>query len=154
MPLLQKFACGRQARTGRIRVGGGEKLMHMSLLGEFSLRSRRGKPILIASKKNRALLAVLALSPHLSASRDYLANLLWSDRDDEHARSSLRQSLAMLRKELGEDEAESLAVSAEAVSLVPHRATIDAVEFLRLAQSTDEAALQQAVELYRGELLS
>src|SRR6185295_20308379 len=112
------------------------------------------KPILIASKKNRALLAVLALSPHLSASRDCLANLLWSDRDDEHARSSLRQSLAMLRKELGEDEAESLAVSAEAVSLVPHRATIDAVEFLRLAQSTDEAALQQAVELYRGELLS
>jgi TolB-like protein/DNA-binding SARP family transcriptional activator len=154
MPLLQKSLAGVRPEPVASALGGGEKLMHMSLLGEFSLRSRRGKPILIASKKNRALLAVLALSPNLSASRDYLANLLWSDRDDEHARSSLRQSLAMLRKELGEDEAETLAVSAEAVSLVPHRATIDAVEFLRLAQSTDEAALQQAVELYRGELLS
>jgi DNA-binding SARP family transcriptional activator len=63
-------------------------------------------PIAISAKKNRALLAVLALSPGMTATRERLAGLLWGDRPDEQARSSLRQSLAALRKELGDaDEA-------------------------------------------------
>ena len=54
---------------------------------------------IVSAKKNRALLAILALSPSGWVPRQQLANLLWSDREDVHARSSLRQSLASLRKD-------------------------------------------------------
>jgi TolB-like protein/DNA-binding SARP family transcriptional activator/Tfp pilus assembly protein PilF len=122
------------------------------MLGEFSACDEAGRLVAITSKKNRALVAVLALSPRLSASRDRLANLLWGDRDDEHARSSLRQSLAILRKELG--EAEALVISDETISLVAERTEVDAFEFLQLAKASDPVSLQRAAELYQGDLLT
>src|SRR5262245_54280272 len=81
-------------------VPASGKALNFILLGGLSVRDGQGVPIGISSKKNRALLVILALSPNMRASRHQLANLLWSDRDDIHARSSLRQSLAVLRKEL------------------------------------------------------
>ena len=70
----------------------GEILVRLELLGTFSLYGSDGKSISIASKKNRALLAILALSLGLRATRERLAGLLWGDRGDDQARDSLRQS--------------------------------------------------------------
>jgi adenylate cyclase len=126
--------------------------LHIGVLGKFSAYDEAGRLVAITSKKNRALLTVLALSPHLSASRDRLANLLWGDRDDEHARSSLRQSLAILRKELV--EAEALLISEETISLVAERTRVDVLEFLQLVKASDAVSLQRAAELYQDELLS
>jgi TolB-like protein len=128
--------------------------LHLAVLGGFSARDTDRKSIAITSKKNRALLAILALSPQLSATRDRLANLLWSDRDDEHARSSLRQSLAQLRRELGDPTLSAMVIDGETISLIADRIEVDALEFLRLAQATDVVSLGKAAELYRGELLS
>ena len=80
--------------------------LDLALLGRFSATGPAAIARTISAKKNRALLAVLALSPGMAATRERLAGLLWGGRPDEQARSSLRQSLAALRKELGDaDEA-------------------------------------------------
>jgi adenylate cyclase len=146
-----KSSTGATASASERSLASG-KILHLCIFGEFSAWDEAGRSIAITSKKNRALLTILALSPRLATSRDRLANVLWSDRDDEHARSSLRQSLAVLRKELG--EAEALVVSDETVSLVADRIEVDALEFLRLVEATDAVSLQQAAELYRGDLFS
>jgi TolB-like protein/cytochrome c-type biogenesis protein CcmH/NrfG len=129
-------------------------VLHLAILGGFIAEGLNGRPVNITSKKNRALLAILALSAQLSAGRDRLANLLWSDRDDAHARSSLRQSIALLRKEVGEATLAAVIIADEAISLVADRVEVDALEFLQLAQATDAVSLRRAAELYRGELLA
>src|SRR5262245_22422008 len=70
------------------------------LLGTFEARDVADRPVDISAKKNRALLAALALSPLGWIFRERLADLLWSDRADEQARSSLRQSLISLRVQI------------------------------------------------------
>jgi TolB-like protein/two-component SAPR family response regulator len=130
------------------------KILHLTILGGFIAEGPNGRPVDITSKKNRALLAILALSPQLSASRDGLANLLWSDRDDAHARSSLRQSIALMRRELGETVLAAIDISDETISLIADRVEVDALNFLRLAEARDAASLRRAAELYRGELLA
>jgi len=64
-----------------------EKL-NLQLLGEFSLRRGDGRPVALTSKKNRALLAILALSPGLHATRENLAYLLWGSHSEDAARNS------------------------------------------------------------------
>ena len=71
--------------------------IRLGLLGTVSLTLGDGREIEVSSKKNRALLAILALAPGHQATRERLCGLLWSDRGEEQARGSLRQSLAVLR---------------------------------------------------------
>ena len=54
-----------------------------------------GKPVKIERRKALALAAYLALAEQRQ-SRDVVASLLWSDLDDEHARSALRSTLRAL----------------------------------------------------------
>jgi DNA-binding SARP family transcriptional activator len=65
----------------------------LNLLGGFELRPRAGPPIALSTKTGQALLAYLALVQGQRHSRDKLAALLWEDRPDQQARSSLRQGL-------------------------------------------------------------
>ena len=51
--------------------------------------------------------------------------LLWSDRGDQHARSSLRQALSGLRKELGEERVSALHITDEALTLDPERVIVE-----------------------------
>lgn len=122
------------------------------LLGAFSLNCG-GSGIEIAAKKSRALLAILALSPNQQATRERICGLLWSDRGEEQARSSLRQALAVLRKELGPLAAEALVTRDDILALRPEAAEVDALRLLQLA-SGDADALRQAARLYGGQLLA
>ena len=54
------------------------------------------------SVKARALLAMLALAPRGSRSRVWLRHKLWSDKSEDHAGASLRQSLLDIRRSLGQ----------------------------------------------------
>src|ERR1700755_2909290 len=72
------------------------------LLGSFEARLDAGPPIQFPTRKARALLAYLAICPGRAHSRDEVADLLWSMRDDEQARGSLRRTLSDLRKSLGD----------------------------------------------------
>jgi DNA-binding SARP family transcriptional activator len=97
----------------------GPALLRLTIFGRFCARDALGNEVPIKSKKSRALLAYLALPPGKERSREVIATLLWSDRGDEQARSSLRQALSGLRKELGEERISALRISDEALSLDP-----------------------------------
>jgi TolB-like protein/Tfp pilus assembly protein PilF len=129
-------------------------LIRLDLLGSFSLMGARGVPIAIRTKKNRALLAILALSSAGHATREHLCALLWGDRGEDQARSSLRQSLAVLRKELGDDERLVMHTRDDVVALRLESLRVDARELQSLAGVEEIEPLRKAAALYRGEFLA
>ena len=128
---------------------GVEARARIRLLGGFDLLTPQGAGVAISSRKTQGLLAILALSPGLSAGRDRLAGLLWGDRADEQARNSLRQALAALRKELGDAGLDLLEAERDQVRLVAERVSVDAAEMARLA---GEGKAGEAAALYGGAL--
>jgi TolB-like protein len=128
--------------------------IEMRLLGPFEIRDIAGRPLLIRAKKNRALLAALALAPLQTLPRARMTSLLWSDRGEAQARSSLRQALRGLRTDLAPAGVAALDINDDKASLNPSHVGIDVLEFQRLSGSHDVAALRRAHSLYRGELLA
>lgn len=127
--------------------------LELRLLGDFEARDA-GRLIGIKAKKNRALLAALALAPSGSLPRGFIASLLWSDRGEAQARSSLRQALVGLRDNLAAIDPPLLLIGDARVRLDLPRLDVDALAFLKLAGSSDGAALRGAAALYRGDLLA
>ena len=107
----------------------------------------------LPTRKTRALLAYLAVHPGQSQARDKLATLLWGESGHTQARTSLRQSLAALRKSLGAAATTALHVDPKTISLDPAVVEADVDRFERLVAEASPAALEEAVALYRGELL-
>lgn len=70
--------------------------LRLSCLGQLRLQDQVGNELTPRTRKARALLAVLALSGR-PWSRERLADLFWSDRGAEQARSSFRQAIFELR---------------------------------------------------------
>jgi DNA-binding SARP family transcriptional activator len=128
--------------------------IEMRLLGPFEVRDSAGEILSIKARKSRALLALLALAPAQSLPRERMMNLLWSERGDAQARSSLRQALAGLRSDLAATGAAALDTGHDRASINPANVKIDILEFRRLAASDDVASLRGAYALYRGELLA
>ena len=128
--------------------------IEMRLLGPFEVRHVAGRPLAVRAKKNRALLAALAMASPQSLPRERMTSLLWSDRGDAQARNSLRQALLGLRSDLAEANAAVLDIGDDRASINVANVGVDALEFQRLAASDDVAALRRADSLYRGELLA
>jgi TolB-like protein/Tfp pilus assembly protein PilF len=99
-------------------------MLRLTLFGGFRAAGADGSERAIKSKKAKGLLAYLALSPRLSRSREELMALLWSERGEAQARASLRQALAGLRRDLGED-AGALIVTNDAVALDPDKVAVE-----------------------------
>lgn len=99
--------------------------------------------------KHLALLIYLAVSKRGDfVAREDLLALLWPDADQDHARASLRQALACLRKGLGSHLV--LSMGRHTVGLDRDRIWCDAREFdALLEQGHPEGAL----ELYRGHFV-
>ena len=100
-------------------------MLRLSIFGRFRAADALGNEIPIKSKKARALLAYLALPPGKERSREEVMGLLWSERGDEQARSSLRQALSGLRKELGENAIRALKITDEALALDPSLVAVE-----------------------------
>jgi DNA-binding SARP family transcriptional activator/pimeloyl-ACP methyl ester carboxylesterase len=126
--------------------------LRLSLLGGFEARLEPGAPLTFRTQKAQALLAFLAVPPGQVHRRDKLAALLWGAMRDEQARTSLRQALYDLRKNLG-DAAGVLRTEGETVSLDPTAVELDIATFTRTAGEGAPEALEQAALLYRGDLL-
>ncbi len=119
-------------------------------------------PVALKRRKPLALLAYLAITSQ-RIPRDTLAELLYPGQDRDHAFSSLRQSLYLLRAAVGD---EWLAVDQDGVELVENPALwIDARELRRLSVEATSAQrsgdserclerLSAAAGLFRGEFLS
>ena len=129
-------------------------VLQLQLLGGFKALNDTGQEIAILARKGRALLAILALSPLGGISRERLATLLWSDRGEDQARSSLRQTLTVLRKELAAVGPSVLVADDQRVELARDAVEIDAVSIVSLSHATDVLSLRCAVNLYQGELLA
>ena len=86
-----------------IRKRGSSTRLVVRCLGRFRLEDQSGSQLHLRTRKARALLATLALDGRLM-SRDALADLLWSDRGEAQARSSLRQTIFELQHFGGKDD--------------------------------------------------
>jgi TolB-like protein/Tfp pilus assembly protein PilF len=124
------------------------------LLGGFEARLGASLPVQFPTKKARALLAYLAFHPGAAHSRDEVADLLWSTRGDEQARGSLRRTLSDLRKALPLANGEWLVSDGDILMLDGGNVDVDVARFERLAADGGPTALEQAAELYKGELLT
>jgi DNA-binding SARP family transcriptional activator len=121
-------------------------------LGTLDLRAADGRELfsLLAQPKRVALLAYLCIAePHGYHRRDKLLALFWRDSDQEHARTSLRKSLHVLRRALGEDTI--LSRGDDEVAINRDRIECDVTVF---EECIREKRYQDAVEVYRGDLLT
>ncbi len=75
--------------------------LHLRLFGHMAVDDGKGRSYLPRTRKTRALLAILAMASPKPVLRLQLAALLWSRRETEQARASLRQSVHELQDTLG-----------------------------------------------------
>src|SRR6185503_17884672 len=79
--------------------------------------------------------------------------LLWSDASDETALDNLRVCIWSLRKALGDTEHRIIAREGEDIVLDAHAFEVDVLTFRRLAAQSGRPELEEAAQLYVGELL-
>lgn len=142
-------------RTGTITRGQ----VRLRLLGEFGLtvdgNDRSGDiPV-----RARSLLAYLVLHAGQPCSRQQLAFRLWPDSTDAQARTNLRNVLHHLRRAAPEFDA-TIAVTPSTLCWIGAAGVeVDVLTFLDAVASATEpasdepAALRQAADEYRGDLL-
>jgi TolB-like protein/Tfp pilus assembly protein PilF len=123
----------------------------LTLLGGFELRSADGRDLALSTRKDRLLLAYLALHAGRPLARDRLAGLLWGDRGETQARDSLRQSLAAIRQAFRLVALDPVHAERETLAFDLDGIAIDAIAFERLASEANSRG--EAALLYRGPLL-
>src|SRR5262245_19250251 len=126
--------------------------LQLTFFGGFEARLAAGHPIALARHKVAALLALLALRPGQLHRRDKVAALLWADAPEPRARHSLRQALTELRLALA-PAGPCLMEQRDAIGVDPAAVDVDVSQFERLIADGAVAALEQAMALYRGDLL-
>ncbi|HYS19624.1 MAG TPA: BTAD domain-containing putative transcriptional regulator [Gemmatimonadales bacterium] len=126
-------------------------MVEFRLLGTLSLVTADGREAgsLLTQPRRLALLAYLAAAtPQGPHRRDTLLALFWPELDQEHARAALRQSLHVLRSALGANA--MLSRGDEEIGLDFERIWCDVAAF---ARAIDGGQTEQALDLYRGNLL-
>lgn len=117
-----------------------------------SLQIYRGNDALsLKGEKVRNLLAYLVLHPRITHRREMLASMLWPDAEPERVRRNLSDLLYRMQKEI---EPHWLLVDGDSIALQPNaNLWVDVWEFDRLIAGQNDDDLQNAVELYIGDLL-
>jgi DNA-binding SARP family transcriptional activator/TolB-like protein len=128
-------------------------LTYLRLLGRFTVAHDEAflKAVRLSTRKAGALLAVLAMSPQQTCTREELGALLWGSSSDAQARQSLRQAIHLLRKDLHADIVDA---GGDAIRLQPGRVWVDALHFEALSASGAFADLERAAALVQGEFLA
>lgn len=107
----------------RIDRSGNDRML-VRVDGPFRVIAGDGTDITPKGMKERALLALLALSPGQRRTRVWLQDKLWSDREAGQASGSCRQALSNLRKALG-PEVDRLSSDRNTVWLAPEVQVLD-----------------------------
>lgn len=121
-----------------LRTLGAASLERILEDGSRELALGPGKPL--------GLLAYLAFSPGRTATREHLTDVLWSELDPDAARHSLRHTLWLLRRHLGDDGIVTTDGSLRLAAPIES----DRDDFLA---GIDQPDFERAVEVYRGEFL-
>ncbi|MCK5621779.1 MAG: hypothetical protein KAJ11_05780 [Alphaproteobacteria bacterium] len=127
--------------------------LKISLLGGMEIGPVGGAREVSITRKAGAMIAYLALQDGHAQTRDKLAGLFWSRNTDEQARTNLRQALSRLRKAMANGDQAPLLANAEHVALDMARIDLDVEKFESLLGEGRTEALEQALDLYRGDLL-
>ncbi len=93
-----KSASGHAQTQVVRREPGGTRQVRLRLIGQMSAQSTQGEVELPRVRKTRALLAIMALADGKPVLRERIAGLLWSTREREQARASLRQCVHELQE--------------------------------------------------------
>lgn len=107
----------------------------------------------VLTRKNRLVLATLALSGPAGSGRSAVAELLWGGFAQEQAQASLRQALSAVRKALG-SLADAVVADSDRLRLDRSATEIDVEIFADLLASADPDDLEKALDLYKGDLLA
>ena len=141
---------GGESRTN---YEGVDSPLRVHLFGR--LRLERGtEPIRLSTRKAELLLAYLVLNPGFH-SRERTAALFWGDSPDESARASLRNALALLRRQVDPD---MLVADRQTVELrADFPLWVDALQFRseakRFLESPSPDQNRVALDLYTDDLL-
>ena len=126
----------------------------LRLFGGFELGALPGgERVALPRKRERVLLAYLALSPNCCQPRRKLAALLWGDATDETALDNLRTCVWSLRKALGDTGHRVIASEGDDIVLDAAAFEVDALAFRRLAAQSGRTELEAAANLCSGEFL-
>jgi non-specific serine/threonine protein kinase len=130
------------------------------------LRAAQGRRVVsrFQTQKTAALLAYLAYFRGRTHAREELTELLWPGCEPEQGRTSLRQALSSLRRQLeppGVPAGAVIVANRQTVELSSTAATTDVAELDAALEAAARAGgglgaareLERAVGLYRGELL-
>ena len=107
-----------------------------------------GRSLLPRARKTRAILAVLALSAPRPVLRLQLTAMLWSQRDRDQARASLRQAVHELQDILGPGHGRLLIADRHHLALRSEGVSVDVLQ----ATQADAAHADQ-LDLFRHVLL-
>jgi DNA-binding SARP family transcriptional activator/TolB-like protein len=124
-------------------VGSSMPRFDLRCWGEFSLVDQLRHYELPRGRKARAILAYVA-AQGAPVRRERLAGLLWSERSEEQARTSLRQTLVEVRP-LAADAAGLLAIDRDRVGMIPLAVAIDVARLEALARADDPDALTRGL---------
>ena len=130
---------------------GYQPLIELRTLGGLDLHDSHGRELraIFSAPKRAALLTYLAIAtPHGFHRRDTLSALFWPELDHEHARRALRQALYKIRRSV--TDGSMVSPGDGEVGLDRDAFWCDAVAFEQLL---DDERLEEALALYRGELL-
>ncbi len=121
------------------------------LFGGFRIQDAEGQPLELTGRKGPAIVAYLARCPGMSATREKLADLLWSDSDSGHSRNSLRQALSVLRQDLSSFGTIILRSNKDTIGLSAIDCDADILETSQSARSAGQ--LEEAISVYTGPFL-
>jgi DNA-binding SARP family transcriptional activator len=120
----------------------------LRLFGSPTLENDDGQPIGGgASQRHRLALLALLVRQRGGLTRDKLVALLWPESSGERARSSLNESIYVLRRALGDD---AMLSTGDDLRLGAGALTVDVTLF---EESLARGDAKQAVDIYRGPFL-
>ena len=129
-------------------------IIKVHLQGKFKITTQSGLDITPSSTKARCILIMLALSEEGSASRDSVAQLLWGRHVKEQARTSLRQSLSLLRRTFQEIDPDLIQANRDKINLNLKKVDFDYHELIhgfkrqpsanRIAQLRSQTLFEEA----------
>ena len=132
----------------RFPHAGREPVMRVRLFGMMEAVNAGGESVLPRIRRTKAIMAMLVLAAPKPLLREQFANLLWSRREKEQARASLRQCVFELQEVLGRAGVALVRTSRDQLALDCAGLWVDAVELTRATPAT-----HAALDLVRGPLL-
>ena len=128
--------------------------VNVQLLGGLSLKYQGRTLPPLPTRTARSLLGFLLVNRELPHPREWLAGTFWPDLPETRARRRLSHALWQIQQTLAELPAPLIVLTADTVRIGDQvNLVIDVEEFERLGSGTVEET-EEAIDLYRGDLLA